>query len=242
MSTVDTSTWSPDTDLNTAIEGIPLNADSPIAQTWLSIRVLMAALKGDGDDIRALLVPFDGATASADGASGLVPKPEAGDQNKVLKGDGTWGTAPTPNLGTASRAMQTDANGNIAVSSVTTPELGYLSGVTSAIQTQLNGKADVEDVSSTFSWENGETPARFFAYRTGKLVHFFMQGAAKTHAAGATLGTTTLSLADQSYLPFVKNDNAYGVLQINNGTIKVGYVSNASAASRIYVNGAFLLA
>ena len=92
MSTIDTSTWSPDTDLNTAIEGIPLNADSPIAQTWLSIRALMAALKGDGDAIRAFLVPFTGATASIDGASGLVPAPEAGDQDKVLKGDGTWGT------------------------------------------------------------------------------------------------------------------------------------------------------
>jgi hypothetical protein len=34
---------------------------------------------------------MEGATASADGASGLVPKPEAGDQDKVLKGDGTWG-------------------------------------------------------------------------------------------------------------------------------------------------------
>lgn len=31
-----------------------------------------------------------GATASTDGASGLVPAPKAGDENKVLKGDGTW--------------------------------------------------------------------------------------------------------------------------------------------------------
>ena len=29
-----------------------------------------------------------GATASADGASGLVPQPHAGDQNKFLRGDG----------------------------------------------------------------------------------------------------------------------------------------------------------
>lgn len=31
-----------------------------------------------------------GATASTDGAGGLVPQPLAGDQNKFLKGDGTW--------------------------------------------------------------------------------------------------------------------------------------------------------
>ena len=33
---------------------------------------------------------FEGATSSADGASGLVPAPEAGDEGKYLKGDGTW--------------------------------------------------------------------------------------------------------------------------------------------------------
>lgn len=42
---------------------------------------------------------------------------------------------------TASRALVSDANGKVAVSAVTSTELGYLDGVTSAIQTQLNGKA-----------------------------------------------------------------------------------------------------
>lgn len=42
---------------------------------------------------------------------------------------------------TASRALVTDASGNIDESTVTSTELGYISGVTSAIQTQLNGKA-----------------------------------------------------------------------------------------------------
>ena len=91
MSTVDTSSWNPDADLNTAIEGIPLNADAGIAQTWKVIAILMAAFKGDTDAIKAFLVPFEGATASADGKQGFVPKPEAGDQDKVLKGDGAWG-------------------------------------------------------------------------------------------------------------------------------------------------------
>jgi hypothetical protein len=43
---------------------------------------------------------------------------------------------------TASRTLVSDANGKVAVSAVTSTELGYLDGVTSAIQTQLNGKAD----------------------------------------------------------------------------------------------------
>ena len=45
-------------------------------------------------------------------------------------------------LPTASRVVVTDASGNIDTSSVTSTELGYLSGVTSSIQTQLNSKHD----------------------------------------------------------------------------------------------------
>ncbi len=39
---------------------------------------------------------FKGATASTDGNGGKVPKPLAGQQNKVLKADGTWGDSITP--------------------------------------------------------------------------------------------------------------------------------------------------
>jgi hypothetical protein len=41
---------------------------------------------------------------------------------------------------TVSRALASDANGKIVVSDVTSTELGYLDGVTSAIQTQIDGK------------------------------------------------------------------------------------------------------
>lgn len=45
-------------------------------------------------------------------------------------------------LGTASRVVVTDGSKAIGVSGVTATELGYLSGVTSAVQTQLDAKAD----------------------------------------------------------------------------------------------------
>jgi hypothetical protein len=48
-------------------------------------------------------------------------------------------TITSSNL-TASRALVSDSNGKVAVSDVTSTEIGYLDGVTSAIQTQLNGK------------------------------------------------------------------------------------------------------
>lgn len=56
----------------------------------------------------------------------------AGDNNAIS-------TVATSNL-TASRALVSDSNGKVAVSAVTSTELGYLDGVTENIQTQLNKK------------------------------------------------------------------------------------------------------
>ena len=54
---------------------------------------------------------------------------------------------------TASRALASSASGKVAVSAVTSTELGYVSGVTSAIQTQIGTKLtasnNLSDVSST---------------------------------------------------------------------------------------------
>ena len=56
---------------------------------------------------------------------------------------------------TASRALESNGSGKVAVSSVTSTELGYLSGVSSAIQTQLGTKLtasnNLSDVSSASS-------------------------------------------------------------------------------------------
>ena len=55
--------------------------------------------KGDGttgtittQDTSTTYGNFKGATASADGGSGLVPAPTKGNEGKYLKADGTWGT------------------------------------------------------------------------------------------------------------------------------------------------------
>ena len=43
---------------------------------------------------------------------------------------------------TVSRVLISNTSGKVAVSDITTTELGYLDGVTSNIQTQLDAKAD----------------------------------------------------------------------------------------------------
>ena len=46
---------------------------------------------------------------------------------------------------TASRALVSNSSGKVDTSAVTLTELGYLDGVTSAVQTQLNAKQDRDE-------------------------------------------------------------------------------------------------
>ena len=69
----------------------------------------------------------------------MTGAPHNYDSNTTYTFNGAVSTIKDNNL-TASRALVSDANGKVAVSAVTSTELGYLDGVTSNIQTQLNSK------------------------------------------------------------------------------------------------------
>ena len=85
---------------------------------------------------------LDGVTATTteinylDGVTSNIQTQIDSKQDEI---SGGASTIVSDNL-TASRALVSNANGKVAVSNVTSTELGYLDGVTSAIQTQLNGK------------------------------------------------------------------------------------------------------
>ena len=53
---------------------------------------------------------------------------------------------------TADRAVVTDADKKLVSSAVTTTELGYVSGVTSSVQTQLNAKQDTITGAASISY------------------------------------------------------------------------------------------
>lgn len=80
--------------------------------------------------------------AQVDGLQTQLNNINASLQNKVGLSDlsGAISTVKTSDL-TANRALISNGSGKIQVSSVTSTQLGYVSGVTSAIQTQLNNKA-----------------------------------------------------------------------------------------------------
>ena len=71
---------------------------------------------------------------------------------------------------TASRALVSDGNGKVAVSPVTSTELGYLDGVTSRIQSQLNGKqGTVTGGASTITGSNLTANRALVSNGSGKV-------------------------------------------------------------------------
>jgi hypothetical protein len=63
---------------------------------------------------------------------------------------------------TASRALVSDTNGDVSVSAVTSTEIGYLDGVSSGIQTQLDGKASSSYVPTTITVADESTDTTCF--------------------------------------------------------------------------------
>lgn len=102
-----------------------------------------------GTQTASTISDFEGAARTAvvassisDGDTTHAPSGDAVFDALALKQDAITGAATsiTGSDLTASKALVSDASGKVAASSVTATELGYLSGVTSAIQNQISGK------------------------------------------------------------------------------------------------------
>ena len=83
----------------------------------------------------------------------------------------------TSNL-TTNRALVSDGSGKVAVSAVTNTELGYLDGVTSNIQTQLNGK----QASGSYMTLSGNQTASGNKTFSGQLIRSTAPGASDNSA------------------------------------------------------------
>lgn len=90
-------------------------------------------------------------------------------QNNITGGASTITSA---NL-TASRALVSNSSGKVAVANVTSTELGYLDGVTSNIQTQLNGK----QASGSYMTLSGNQTASGNKTFSGQLIRSTAPGA-----------------------------------------------------------------
>ena len=95
-----------------------------------------AALIADGTNFNPVVISGDisiGTTGTAAIGTGVIV-------NADVNASAALAFSKMENL-TASRALVSDGSGDVSVSAVTSTEVGYLDGVTSAIQTQLDAKA-----------------------------------------------------------------------------------------------------
>lgn len=122
---------------------------------------------------------------------------QLGNKQDTITGGAT--TIVSSNL-TTNRAVVSNASGKVAVSSVTSTELGYLSGVTSNIQTQLNKKLESAPVTSV----NSKT------------------GAVQLTASdvGALSSDTTIPTVNDATLTIQRNSTSVGTFTANASTNK----------------------
>jgi hypothetical protein len=199
-----------DADLNTLsnIENADIKAAAAIDRTKLASGTANRIVINDGTGVMADAAAITASRALVSDASGIPTasavtstelgyvsgvtsaiQTQIGAKQNTITGAAT--TITTADL-TASRAVVSDASGKIDVSAATSTEVGYLSGVTSAIQTQINGKQnslgftpeDVANKSTTTSLGTSDT-----LYPTQNAVKTYVDNAV---TGGATPDATTL--------------------------------------------------
>lgn len=126
-----------DTSAGSATQPVYFSGGKPVACTYtLAKSVPNNAVFTDTNTWIAL----KGSTTEAAGTAGYAPAPAAGSSNRYLRCDGTWQVPPDTNT--------TYTLGSFGITA-TASELNYMDGVTSNVQTQLNGKASNGHTHST---------------------------------------------------------------------------------------------
>lgn len=117
---------------------------------------------------------------------------------------------------TQNRAVISNADGKIAVSDVTSTELGYLDGVTSSIQTQLNNKVEKQSTSITAATKTKIT------YNSDGLV-----------TAGADLVASDIPDLSATYITMTQKGTSNGVATLNaNGLIPTNQLPSATTTTQ----------
>jgi hypothetical protein len=93
---------------------------------------------------------------------------------------------------TASRAVISNASGKVAVSDVTDTELGYLDGVTSAVQTQIDGKqATITGAASSITSSNLTALRSLYSDASGKVAASSITATELSYLGGVTSAIQT---------------------------------------------------
>lgn len=161
-------------------------------------------------------------------------------QNTITGGGST---ITTSNL-TANRALISNGSGKVAVSDVTSTELGYLDGVTSNVQTQLDGKLST---TGTAASATKLATARTIQTNLGSTSSASFNGTANvtpgvTGTLGVANGGTGLATLPSGQVLVGNGTSAITTRSITNNTSKtyISYNSNLMTTNTLaYWNGAY---
>lgn len=148
---------------------------------------------------------------------------------------GAASTIGSNNL-TASRALVSDNSGKVGVSAVTSTELGYLDGVTSAIQTQLNGKAPSSHTHSYLPLSGGTITGTTVpllvlnnSNNGNQTLQFKANGAIRGYIQNAGDKSGFMSIGGGNFGPLVIDTNTGHLRCDGNGKMALGDVDNRFA-------------
>jgi hypothetical protein len=135
---------------------------------------------------------------------------------------------------TASRALASNASGKVAVSTVTSTELGYVSGVTSAIQTQLDAKqATITGSATTIDTESLTASRAVISNSSSKIAV-----SATTDTELGYLSGVTSAVQTQLGTKLTASNNLSDVSSTSTARTNLGLGSIATqAASAVAVTG-----
>ncbi|HLP79900.1 MAG TPA: tail fiber domain-containing protein [Acidobacteriota bacterium] len=171
-----------------------------------------------------------------------------------LSGTMQSGTVPFARLPalTTSRALASDGSGLVSVSATTATELGYVSGVTSAIQTQLNGKQATITGGATSITGSDLTASRALASDgSGKVAVSATTAAELGYVSGVTSaiqtqlngkqatitgGATSITSSDLTASRALVSDGSGKVAVATTTATELGYVNGVTSAIQTQLN------
>jgi hypothetical protein len=172
--------------------------------------------------------------------------------SKISAANGAISTVVSSNL-TASRALISNANGKIAVSSITSTKLGYLTDVTSNIQSQLNGKqASITGAATTITSSNLTTSRALISNSSGKVAVSSVTSTELGYLSGVTSNIQTqldskISSANGAISTVVNSNlttsralisNTSGKIAVSTTTsTELGYLSGVTSNVQTQLNG-----
>ena len=135
---------------------------------------------------------------------------------------------------TASRALTSNGSGKVAVSSVTSTELGYVSGVTSALQTQIDGKqATITGAATSITSSDLTSNKALTSDGSGKVA-----ASSVTSTELGYLSGTTSAVQTQLDAKLVKANNLSDVTSVSTARTNLGLGTMATqAASNVAITG-----